>query len=156
MQAAIIKHIYIKCPACGISEYRVCHLFGGRIPYNFGPWHCDDCGAVFTGRINSPNDIELEVDDSQRDIPVFDVLVMPPQQHPLYLIVKAMAYGGDVKSKQFLYEEHTCPINWTRDILKLVIEGDNDPHGLFEYIKTVNADAGIVELPDGTKVELED
>lgn len=64
---------------------------------------------------------------------------------PIYLVVKGSylpdkADAEGASHQAYYYNEHTCPINWTSDVVAairntkvLVYQQDDDPHGVFEY-----------------------
>jgi len=59
----------------------------------------------------------------------------------LYLVVKSDRYGDpdavinhqeEWEHRRYFYEEHTCPTNFVR-VKQFLIDGDDDPHGIFEF-----------------------
>ena len=136
MKAELRGKTYIRCPDCGKGENRVCHLFDMSFPVDFGPWYCDACGTGYKGTIRGTADIEIALCDTPRLLKVVDVLVLEPQDRPLYVAVASKDYGCGLDDKRYLYEEHTCPTNWTRDVEMLMIGSNTDPHGLFQYLGT--------------------
>jgi hypothetical protein len=43
---------------------------------------------------------------------------------------------------RYFYEEHSCPTNWFKDIVGVIENGDEDPHGFLEFVRAV-------DIPDG-------
>jgi hypothetical protein len=113
----------------------------------------------------SGNRIEIEK-LTERKIETADLLVLRPQTKPVYFVVKGMRFEGgfrvsdklrqaaqvirslpkDVKMtveteqeiaehKVFFYESHSCPTNWLKPE-RIYYDGDNDPHGLIEFVAT--------------------
>lgn len=144
MQAEIITHTtrHIKCPACGHDkDHRCNHLKPG---YQFGPWYCDECGVAITGTVTSTGEIEIEIFTKQRSIPIYVLLKHDPGEAacpPIYLVLETSTVvdGNNdfTEGLEYLYNEHTCPTNWTHDIVKIRYMGDDDPHGVFEYLAAV-------------------
>lgn len=66
------------------------------------------------------------------------LMKLPPQTESVYFICENAIYEDDKRSpeertegvKRYL-EENTCPVNFMR--LPVLLKGDMDPHGLFEF-----------------------
>lgn len=41
------------------------------------------------------------------------------------------------EQQRYFYEEHSCPTNWINNIVAVIENGDDDPHGFLEYVRTV-------------------
>lgn len=65
----------------------------------------------------------------------YHLLVLPPQDKPVYFIVESPDYDQTDSQRKFLYESHSCPTNWLNPI-HISHDGDNDPHGLIRYVGT--------------------
>lgn len=67
----------------------------------------------------------------------FVLLKFPPRDVPVYLIIRRdradLQYMTD-EHLRFLYDEHTCPINWSSGIEAFILDGDSDPHGVAEFV----------------------
>lgn len=51
--------------------------------------------------------------------------------------------------KSYYYDNHTCPINWMGGYVIKLIEGDDDdPHGLFKWVKTITLEEALAKHPD--------
>ena len=82
----------------------------------------------------------FEVQDEQvelavlpdRSVPMVVLLEIPPQETAIILRVATETYGRPVEDDdlRYYYEEHTCPINYLRDVLQVKVQHDDDPHGL--------------------------
>ena len=66
----------------------------------------------------------------------FDILRINTADGPVILAVP----DAEVDHKDYWYEEHHCPTNFIRDVRAVIADGSCDPHGLFEYVKTVEVD----------------
>lgn len=146
MKARTYTQTYIHCPHCGEKGHRVDHLFGSEQRghgTSFGPWYCDSCGGAFRGKILADNSLDLELLDDQK-VETLDLLVLEPQDKPVYFVIRGMGFRKigevtDFENKEFFYESHSCPTNWLRDIERLVIEDDDDPHGLLRFVRSIDA-----------------
>jgi len=153
----IIKH-YITCP------YEDCKAEGeegpGSITHlldcdtSFGPWYCKKChrgifGDIMKGEIflHFPNERQKEMGmDSSK--PSLVLLRLDPLPQSLFLVVKGIMHGDkiDHENNAYYYNEHTCPTNYLQDAEVVIIGKDNDPHGLFEYVKSVPHPGEDVEV----------
>jgi hypothetical protein len=72
----------------------------------------------------------------------YDILCLPPQEKPIYFIVESHM-GDDAKVNAYRFEEGDCPINFfLRGVETIIADGDPDPHGLFEHVRSfTEADA---------------
>lgn len=153
MQAALILHTYrtVTCPHCNKdSGSRIDHL----LPPNesavcaFGPWYCGECGKPFQGATNPKfNAVEVVKSDSRLDVkvPTLDLMVLPPQKHPVYFVLRGSDYRPEGMgsmhphpNKPYFYDEHSCPTNWLRNVDRVIIESDDDPHGLIQFVRSVD------------------
>lgn len=76
---------------------------------------------------------------------VLTLLRLDPQPKPVYFVVEA-GYADDDPNvdetstaeslNRYYFEEGSCPTNFVRCEL-IVSEGDTDPHGIFEWVRTV-------------------
>jgi hypothetical protein len=83
----------------------------------------------------------------ERKIKTYDVLVLKPQVESVYFVVEGMRFNGisrekigldEVGHKHYFYEEHSCPTNWLKPTM-VYVNGDADPHGLIEFVATIDA-----------------
>lgn len=69
---------------------------------------------------------------------------------PLFFIVEGVApFKGDAADLdgEYFYEEHTCPTNFI-PIEAIFTPTDDDPHGAFEYVRSVWMPADYEERRD--------
>lgn len=150
--------VYVDCPSCNRRAGRIDHLFD-RLTNNqsvsFGDWYCDNCGCAYSGVLHTENTVELKISEGKQRTGTYDLLVIKPRSHPLYIVVKSNLYDWDRtgEGKAYWYDEHTCPTNWTRDIKALICREDPDPHGVAEFVTFVNAND--VPLAHGCGDELD-
>ena len=145
---------YFMCPACNEHEFDVDYYLKKR--QNECHTISCDCGknVIFTAK---GNDIEIHdvVDGNEA---VLDLLSYCHDDR-LKLLVKGTMYRHDGKlsedGREYWYNEHTCPINWTRDIAKVILDRDTDPHGVFRLQCTIRMpDAHSDESIDKVEAEL--
>lgn len=58
---------------------------------------------------------------------------------PVYFVVQGLGTLGDGESDlddEYFYDEHTCPTNYI-PIEAVMTPEDDDPHGAFEYVRSV-------------------
>lgn len=69
----------------------------------------------------------------------YDVLCIPPQDKPIYLVVEAYL-PDDPETTSYHYEERACPSDLFTGLKceAVIIGGDTDPHGLIEYVRTMS------------------
>ena len=56
------------------------------------------------------------------------------KRNGIYLIVNGHGNGND----EYFYNEHTCPTNYMQDVEAVIYEKDADPHGVFEWVATID------------------
>lgn len=141
MKATMLARTYILCPHCGEGENRVDHLFDQQEQdRDFGPWSCGECGGSYSGIVRPDRSIDLVLREERRDR-TYDLLVLPPQEKPVYFLIRGSQYESHKEplgtGKKYSYEEHSCPTNWLPNIEVLAIGDDDDPHGLLQYVRSV-------------------
>lgn len=131
---------YAVCPACGEDAGCINHLLGQTLETQ---WYCDACGQCYRLKFTNENGVAVDISvvEGKRKITTVDMLVLKPQDKPVYFIVKGMRFEGEDddrdehEHKQFFYEEHSCPTNWFKPSV-VAFDGDYDPHGLIEFVAT--------------------
>lgn len=53
--------------------------------------------------------------------------------NPVFFVVEGLSKSD--LDKSYYYNEHTCPVNFI-PIEAVMTKEDNDPHGIFEYIRS--------------------
>jgi predicted RNA-binding Zn-ribbon protein involved in translation (DUF1610 family) len=131
---------FVHCPNCGAQASSIDHLFAKR---EFKTtWGCDSCGSYFDLLVDGPDRVEVGINNERGvSVPCLHVLALRPRAHPVFAVISARDYGRKEKpfdGAEYFYNEHTCPTNWTSDIEMLIDDGDGDPHGVFEYVESVD------------------
>ena len=123
----------IECPFCGEYDHSVTHLMGSDV--SFGPWYCDKCGKSIEGKINSG--VCFIKKSSKVKTNTLVALELSDLSGPIFFIVKGMKFDREKGNDEYFYEEHNCPANFMGDIVELIYKNETDPHGVFNYLKTV-------------------
>lgn len=141
-----VTKTYVVCPHCGEnSGGAIDHLIADHREMSWGPWYCGHCKRGFAGTVTADGDVSVKKVDSSFT-KCFDLVCLPPQKHPVYFILStAHPTDSEPESTKFFYESHSCPTNWLRDIEMISIEGDQDPHGLIEYIGSAPFDQSVAD-----------
>lgn len=138
MSATIYRHDYLKCPRCEEeSGCRVDHLYGNESWRKAGPWSCRACGAEFTVEIEGPRLVSLTLTGkfSQRN---FSLLKLKTADGTLFAVFKGHGEASD-DQRRYFYEEHSCLTNWAGEMEECFLNGETDPHGVFEFVRSVPA-----------------
>ena len=73
-----------------------------------------------------------------------DVIRLPPQDKPIYFVIVCGEHGYGTYSpevRDYVFEEGDCPVNiFVRGVEQIITDGEVDPHGLFEFVKTIDAE----------------
>lgn len=61
---------------------------------------------------------------------------------PVYFVIRGLAsvHGTNEEMQDrasYHYEEHSCPTNWLRECVAVIEDGDEDPHGFLDHVRTV-------------------
>lgn len=128
---------YAVCPACEKDAGAIDHLLGQTLSTR---WYCPSCGQSYSLTFSADGAVEIALAVG-RKVTTVDVLVLNPQEKPVYFVVEGMRFEGeghddsDNEHKRFFYEEHSCPTNWLKPTM-LYFDGDDDPHGLIKFLAT--------------------
>lgn len=146
MKPEIHTRRYFKCPAGCDHEFIVENLLASGKDSNAGPWECAVCGRPW---VITFKDGELEVTEHEgierRRYNDFTILELPPQTESVFFKIKSMRWQPTLTPEaldkhRYYYEEHTCPVNWL-GVLEVKVGKDADPHGLFRFVTSFDADA---------------
>lgn len=135
MSTVTVSHCHAVCPHCKKPDGVVDQLLGQE---TWTRWYCDHCGGAYSLSFTGEGGVTI-APLPDRCIRTIDLLVLPPQEKPIYFVVQGMRFSDDTRpvydAKGFYYEEHSCPTNWLQPEL-MVQDGDPDPHGVLQYITT--------------------
>jgi len=129
-------HLYVSCPGCIKGSSRADQLHTGFKT----TWSCSKCQVEFSIERISEFDFETFV-TSRKNTPV-TVTLQSITEPKITLKLNTWKYAHSQNDttedyrdhQQYFYDLHTCPTNWTRDIVQIEFEGDKDPHGVFEFV----------------------
>jgi len=166
MKAVLIekREVYVQCPDCGDeSSHRVSNLDHGT---SFGPSYCGNCGAGVRGYRGGDGSVEIFETEDRKE-PTYVLLRVTPHDASIYLVVRGADFipqdeGGapDESEKENFFESdeyfygYTChPSITLRNTVAVILNGEADPHGIFEHIATRPASSaygdGEDRLSDG-------
>lgn len=166
--AAITKR-YAICPHCGKdSGKQVDHLYqkidkGEKVDYS--DWGCNECGLPMNVHAEHGELIVTKCTDprASRTIKTWDVLeVITKDGKRLRLLLDARRWEKQGESgegerecpqevedaKTYWYNESTCPLNWTGGIVRMIEEDNEDPHGAFLFVASVDQDKATYKVAD--------
>lgn len=132
--------LHIECPVCHEGSWRVDHLERGMWGYS---WSCNECHNYFDIQRQTELDFDVvQIEGPEgKETPVTVTLssVTLPQ---IILKLNTWKYGHSqnqtpeeyLENQRYFYDEHTCPTNWTNEIVAILFEGQLDPHGVFRLL----------------------
>jgi hypothetical protein len=134
---------YAVCPTCGKDAGTVDHLLNTTTRT---AWYCDACGHRYHLEFHTDGHVDIW-EGLGRRVPTVDILVLPPQEKPVYFVVEGGRFEDptipddcpEEESKEFYYESHSCPTNWL-DPIMVYHDGDTDPHGLIQFVLYADRD----------------
>src|SRR6266481_2059156 len=128
--------LHIPCPSCVEGKWRADQLNIGQSTL----WACQNChNGASIKRIND-SDFEV-ISNGRKDTPVM-VTLQSVTEPRITLKLNTWKYWHSQadsledyrEHERYFYDEHTCPTNWTRNIVEIIFKGDRDPHGVFEFV----------------------
>lgn len=135
---------YAICPWCEQkSGKQVDHLFGRF--RTAGPWLCDACGNWFDVEVSLDNEVTLKKTEQvvRKQLGRWLALLkLETKRKPMYFVVDAYGEAGaDPEERnrhhRYFYEENDCPTNWLREVLMVAVDGDLDPHGQWDHVRSI-------------------
>jgi hypothetical protein len=124
------------------------------IPENFTRWKgfvvCAECVYCLGDELEETRQRIKELRFGGRDRDTWVVLKLSPQNSDVFVVVPNRQYIRtkielekpefiDSDASKFYFEEHSCPTNWL-NVCAIMVNGDQDPHGLFQFVKEIYAD----------------
>jgi len=133
---------HVACPSCGELS-----TIGHATKGSEYTWWCDnrECGKQYKWVQNPDDSITAEPTGTVVKYNAA-LLKMEPRDKPVYLIVDAIDSGTE--NQRYFYDEHTCPLNYFSQVEGIYLGEDSDPHGLFEFVGSVDKNAEDAELSD--------
>jgi hypothetical protein len=104
-------------------------------------YNCNSCEKTINFMVDPTGEVSIE--EYNVGNTTWDLIMLPPQTEPVFLVVSGRIYPkkeseiSDLLDKSFWYDENTCPTNWIKDIEVVVSERDCDPHGLFQFVRSI-------------------
>lgn len=141
-----ITKTHIVCPACNKPAGTIDH-FTNPVSTR---WYCDICGEQYSFTVTKQNN-ELIVSDLKLTGNKKNDCLVLLKNGDIGLVVKGMYFNNEFDSNhEYFYNEHTCPVNYLKDIKDVfdLKNKDTDPHGIFEYVRTLPYDDRVDEPND--------
>lgn len=128
----------VECPECKEGSWVIEHLFAANFNDRKCTWSCGKCSARFHFLVK---DGVFTLTPTKQDSSRCLVLLRHNHDKKTLIVVKGYIHGNDdyitaAGHKRYYYEEHTCPTNFL-GVMKISREGDQDYHGIFEYVRHV-------------------
>lgn len=128
--------LHIPCPKCLEGGWRADQLTIGQET----AWTCNHCH--YESRIKRVAEFDYRTDVTGRKETPVVVTLQSITEPKIVLKLNTWRYTHSqndtqeeyASHQQYFYDEHTCPTNWTRDIVQVIFQGDRDPHGVFEFV----------------------
>jgi hypothetical protein len=142
---------------CLCKQYSFTFLIPGEhergFPYQ---WGCDKCGRQYKFTAFEAGEIVY------KELPPKNerwVVLLRHEQSKLFMIhlnpywKVGRPYAEEAEHQTYYYNEHTCPTNWIRGIEAVIFEGDQDPHGVFHFVRAVRVqdNPALVEYFEGER-----
>lgn len=128
--------LYIPCPCCVDGRWRADQLNIGQST----TWTCENCRSQ--AKIMRMNEDDFDTTPTGfQETPV--TVTLQSRTEPKITLKlntwKYDCYKNDTKEEydnalEYLYNVHTCPTNWMRDVEQIEYQGNTDPHGVFEFV----------------------
>jgi hypothetical protein len=131
------KKLYLNCVTIDCTgEWRVGQVSPGATV----DWSCNECRVCFHIQRLDAYNFRIE-STGMKDLPI-TVTLRSKTVPPITLKLNAWKYPDsqhDTKEEfeeheRYYFNEHTCPTNYMSQIEQIEIEGDIDPHGVFEFV----------------------
>ncbi len=133
--------LQLRCPACEGYHFTV----DVNVHTGTYHWQCEVCDTPWEISCTPDQGYVMKADDP--DVHAhnhgYALLSYRGGGFPQYIVVATTAPADPTKVDSQLtyrYDEHTCPTNYMR-VQHVVVNGNHDPHGLYEFVRFVsNAD----------------
>jgi len=121
-----VERVLVECPTCGKPDKPVVHEC---------PQWCDHCGAEY--RVERKHGV-LHVEATGRELKKIENTFVVLKHGSISLVVKGIKLKGTElgENDEYYYNEHICPVNYLQDVEEIYFEGEQDPHGVFQYHNT--------------------
>jgi hypothetical protein len=150
-KTALYRHEFLICPWCDKeSGCRVDHLYeDNQFAAGFGPWYCHECRRGIEGRVLSPGNVEVRKSMTKSGFSrSMALLKLEGKEVTTFFVMEHDRYrSGDPTDEtdeanqshqRYFFEEHSCPTNWLRECVVVIVDKDCDPHGFLEFVRAVD------------------
>jgi hypothetical protein len=136
------RQLFFACPHCGADDqFQVTHFLSDGRDHPFGPWQCKECGRECAGEwLAAEEAVRLtRVGAGPATIKGYALLKLDRgAAGPLWFVVEHdvdASKSDPLENAAYLYEEHHCPTNFVPVAGIIDGDGNEDAHGLFEYVE---------------------
>lgn len=145
--SSIIRHDFAICPWCETEGGRVDHLYGDRMPAKAGPWSCKECGNAYNILVRAAGDVDVTKTEGRgHTTRAMALLKFDGKNGPVFFVMDHGHYhSGEPETDEefqghtrYFFEEHSCPTNWLHECVAVIQDGDTDPHGFLDFVRTVD------------------
>lgn len=128
---------YAICPCCEKPDSTIDHLLNTDTSTS---WYCDNCGERYSISFKKTGEVFTQATGERVNKNI--VLL---KNGNVGLVVEGMSFSGAESNQEYYYNEHTCPTNYMKNVLAVIDleHNDSDPHGIFEYVKTLDWDKDV-------------
>lgn len=148
----VIVKRFVNCPKCNMHEFGL-HNLDNNEHFKDKPYEstCPICATSFSFQLdqNQRADFPQIGQAGQavlwKEIPLLDWrphlvhLVSDHAENPIHLVLRAGRHASHKPSdNMYFYNEHTCPINWMKEVKFVAKSGEVDPHGAFRFVKAID------------------
>lgn len=151
MKTSTYQKTFVICPNCEAkTDSSVDHLNAGSTA---GPWCCDECGVWYSLTIGPNREVSLEINGRSEPRRHGLALLKTRGSDPVFFVFDCKRYRTvddeeQQSSDAFFYEEHSCPTNWLRNCVAVIENGDTDPHGFLEFVRSIDITKEQKEILD--------
>lgn len=142
---------FFHCPRCKNNELDYSYLVTRAISENTAyvtDWlECDECLTRWDLKVYSDTRVELQQKENYPYVPAYVLLRSTNGGKPIFAMLhtqvryRVLDSGKkDLDQVSYYYNEHTCPMNWIDKIVCLWFNGDDDPHGVFEFVDCITVE----------------
>jgi hypothetical protein len=147
----IVSKTFVVCPACNEEARYPINTAGGHLEGSFTTKPtCDKCGVKSSYEMTLVNGVltcekvtQLGVEQKK----CLSLLRYNKEGSMLYVVVMNWTYKHcefDL-DREYHYNEGTCPTNWL-GVTMIVEDGDPDPHGVFQFVRSVLIEDLVKEM----------
>ena len=139
----VVSKTVVVCPHCEeVTRLGVDHLKGRDTVTS---WTCSLCGHEI-GIESKAGEIIVTKRDTPQQIKGLSLLRFPGS-NTYFVFSGPVRKYDDEETRQsgdaFFFEENSCPTNWIKRCVAVISDGDTDPHGFLEFVRSTPGVNGV-------------